>query len=109
VTYILNVKVECNFLIAIRGERIRLVNLGSLRQLSISLQIPRLIRSILQNDICLCILKLTQTEQNDIALIDPYFLAKFASDMSETFLSIETLGFQTSVSQHFRDLGVFYS
>jgi hypothetical protein len=52
-------------------------------------------------------LVVAQTEQDDVALVDPDFLPQFATDMCEAAGAVEALGFETAVSEHLDDLGVF--
>jgi hypothetical protein len=48
---------------------------------------------VLHDHIALLILVVSQTQQDDIALVDPDLLPQLASDMSESARAIETLGF----------------
>ena len=87
--------------------RIRLVDLRRLRQLLVSLQTPRLVRTVLENDIPLLVLIVPQAEQDDVALVYPHFFPQLASDVGEAFFAVEAEGFQAAVAQHFEHLGVF--
>jgi len=88
------------------AECLGLVDLCALRQLAVSFEIPRFVRSIFDNHICFLVLEISQRKQYNITLVDPDLLAHFASYVSYPLLAIETLGFNTAVSQHLRDLGV---
>jgi hypothetical protein len=67
---------------------------------------PRRTR-ILHNYITLLILIISQGQQNDVALVDPDLLPQFSTDMREAARAVETLGFETAVTKHLHDLGVF--
>ena len=87
--------------------RIRLINLRRLRQFPIRLQTPRLIRTIFQYHISLLILIVPQTQEYDVALIDPDLLSQLAADVSEAFFAVEAEGFETPVAEHFYYLRIF--
>jgi len=101
------VELEIAVSIALLSIRICLVDLRALRQLSIRLQRSRLVSAVLQDDIALLVLVVAQGEEDDIALVDPDFLSKFATDVSEALGTVKAEGFQTSVSEHLEDLRVF--
>jgi hypothetical protein len=62
---------------------------------------------VLHDDIALLVLVVSQTEQDNVALVDPDLLPQLAADMCEAARAVETLGFETTVSEHLDDLGVF--
>jgi hypothetical protein len=62
---------------------------------------------VLHDNVALLVLVVSQTEQDDVALVDPDLLPKLAANMCKTARAIEALGFQASVSEHLDDLGVF--
>jgi hypothetical protein len=62
---------------------------------------------VLHDDIALLVLVVSQTEQDDIALVDPDLLPQLAADMCEAARAVEALGLETAVSEHLDDLGVF--
>lgn len=48
--------------------------------------------------VTLVVLVVTQRQQDDVALVDPHLLAKFATDVAESACSVETLSFEATVS-----------
>lgn len=88
--------------------RIRLINLRRLRQLSIRLQTPSLIGTILEDDIPLFVLVVAEGEEDYVALVDPDLLSELATDVSETLFAVEAEGFEAAVAEHFEDLRVFW-
>lgn len=62
---------------------------------------------VLHNNITLLVLVVSQRQQDNVALVDPDLLPQLAADMGETAGAVEALGFQTTVSEHLDDLGVF--
>ena len=88
--------------------RIRLVDLRALGQLVVRLQTPRLVGRILQYHIALLVLVVAQREEDDVALVDPDFLAELAADVREAAGAVEAEGFEAAVAEHLEDLGVFW-
>ncbi len=88
--------------------RIRLVDLRALGQLVVRLQTPRLVGRILQYHIALLVLVVAQREEDDVALVDPDFLAELAADVREAAGAVEAEGFEAAVAEHFEDLRVFW-
>ena len=62
---------------------------------------------VLHNNITLLVLVVSQRQQDNVTLVDPDLLPQLAADMGETAGAVEALGFQTTVSEHLDDLGVF--
>lgn len=58
--------------------RIRFVDLRALRQFPIRLQTSCFVGAVLEYDVSLFVLVVAQGEEDNIALVDPDFLAKFA-------------------------------
>lgn len=83
-----------------------LVDLDVLRELAVRLQIPGLVGRVLENDVGLGVLVVSQTDEDNVGLIDPDLLSEFASDVAETFDSVEAHGFETTVAEHLGDLSV---
>ena len=65
-----------------------------------------LVCRVLQNNIALLILIVSQTEENDIALINPHLFPQFAANVRKTFGAIKAEGLETTVTEHFEDLCV---
>ena len=87
--------------------RIGLIDLRALGQFAVSLQAPGLVGAVLQDDVSLLVLVVTQREQDDVTLVDPDFLPELAADMGEALGAVEAEGFETAVSEHLEDLRVF--
>ena len=62
---------------------------------------------VLHDDIALLVLVVSERQEDNITLVDPDLLPQLAADMGETAGAVEALGFQTTVSEHLDDLGVF--
>jgi hypothetical protein len=88
--------------------------------------VSRLVGSILDNDIRLVVLEISQGKKNDVSLINPdlepkmdylhcdgsvkaYLLAHLSSNVCQSLLSIKALGLQASVSQHLCHLCILLS
>lgn len=48
--------------------------------------------------VTLVVLVVTERQQDDVALVDPHLLAKFATDVAESARPVETLSLETTVS-----------
>jgi len=92
--------------VALLAESHGLVDLDVLGELAVGLQIPGLVRRVLENDVGLGVLVVSQTDEDDVGLIDPDLLTEFASDVAETFDPVEAHGLETAVAEHLGDLGV---
>ena len=83
------IELEIAVSIALLSICICLVDLRTLRQLSIRLQRSRLVSAVLEDYVALLVLVVAQREQDDVALVDPDLLSEFATNMSETFGAVE--------------------
>lgn len=63
----LNVFVE-----AVLDECDCVVDAHRLREFAVRLEVSRLVRSVLENDVSLRVLVVTQTDENDVTLVDPH-------------------------------------
>ena len=98
-------------------------DLDGVGELSIRLEVPCFIGRVLLNHVCLGILIVSETHQDDVRIVDPdltnyltmrnktisnmsqsHLLAKFSTDVTETLDSIEAHGFQPTIAQHLGDL-----
>lgn len=84
-----------------------LVDLGALWELAVGFQATSLIGVVLEDDISLLVLVVSQREQDDVSLVDPDLLPQLASNVRQTLLAIEAQGLQTAVTQHLHDLRIF--
>ncbi|GIM02365.1 hypothetical protein Vretimale_7238 [Volvox reticuliferus] len=97
---IIEVEVLLVLLVLAFKDDICIVDTNVLWQLAILLQHTRLVRCILHNDVCLLVLVIAQTNQHNVTLSDPNFLAHLATDVAETLLSIDALRLQAAVPKH---------
>ena len=49
-----------------------------------------------------------QGQQDDVALVDPDFLAQLAADVGEALGAVEAERFEAAVAEHLEDLCVFW-
>ena len=68
------------------------------------LQTACLVRRILLDHIGLAVLKLTQRQQDNIAVVDPYLFAHLAANMRQALLTVKAQRLQTPIAQHPHDL-----
>lgn len=84
-----------------------LVDLGTFWQFSVGLQRSSLVGRVFQYHIALLVLVVSQGEEDDVSLVDPDLLSQFASNMCKSLFTVEAESFQSAVTQHFEDLGIF--
>lgn len=63
--------------------------LTSLWELAVGLQVTRFVRCVLQYNVRLGVLVVSQPDQYDVTLINPHLLPQFASDVAQPFDSVE--------------------
>jgi len=83
-----------------------LVDLDGLRELAVRLEVTRLVRRVLENDVGLGVLVVPQANQDDVGLGDPHLFPELAPDVAQTLNSVEAHGRQTAVTQHLGHLSV---
>lgn len=66
--------------------------LTSFWELAIGLQVTRFVRCVLQYNVRLGVLVVSQPNQDDVTLIDPHLLPQLASDVAQPFDSVEAHG-----------------
>ena len=117
--------IELNVIIKISFYKARtgVADLDGVGELSIRLEVPCFIGRVLLNHVCLGILIVSETHQDDVRIVDPdltnyltmrnktisnmsqsHLLAKFSTDVTETLDSIKAHGFQPTIAQHLGDL-----
>lgn len=62
---------ELDVVVVLLLAEVRLVDLGRLGQLAVRLQVARLVRVVLENDVRPGVLEVAQADQDDVALTDP--------------------------------------
>ena len=102
------IELEIAIAIALLSIRIRLVDLRALRQLAIGFEGTRFVGRVLEYHVAFLVLVVAQGQQDDVALVDPDFLAELAADVGEAFGAVEAEGFEAAVAKHLEDLGVFW-
>lgn len=83
------------------------VDAHRLWELAVGLEISRLVRGVLEDDVRFRVLVVTQTDEDDVALVDPDLFSKFASDVTQSLDTVEAHRLQPAIAEHFRDLCVF--
>mmetsp|Transcript_16092 Transcript_16092/g.41353 ORF Transcript_16092/g.41353 Transcript_16092/m.41353 type:complete len:231 (+) Transcript_16092:141-833(+) len=84
-----------------------LVHLRRLRDLAVLLEVPCLLRGVLEDDVGLLVLEVAQPHQHDVPVVDPHLLAQLPADVAETLDAVEAHRVAAPVAEHFRDLRVF--
>ena len=67
---LVNIELDIELVLA-SLEGVGLVDFSALGQLAVGLQVTGLLGVVLENDICLVVLEVTERDQNDISLVDP--------------------------------------
>jgi len=83
-----------------------LVDLDGLGELAVRLEVARLVRRVLENDVGLGVLVVPQANQDDVGLSDPHLFPQLPTDVAQTLNSVEAHSRQTTVTQHLGHLGV---
>merc|ERR1719507_2777135 len=100
--------VELNVVVnAFLTERNGLVDFDSFRELTVRLQVSRLVSRVLQNDVSSGILIVSKADQDNVRLINPDFLAQLSTNVTETLDTIEAHSLKATITQHFDHLGIF--
>ena len=87
-------------------EGVRLVDADGVRELAVRLERARLVRQVLEDDIRLLILEVSQTEEDDITRVDPHLFAHLPANVAQTLHAVDALRLQTAVAQHAKHLRV---
>lgn len=101
------VKLEIAVSLSFLSVGVGLVDLGTLRQLSVRLETSSLVGAVLQNYIAFLILVVSERQQDDVSLVDPHLLAKLATDVCQSPGTIEAERLEASISEHLKHLCVF--
>ena len=88
------------------AESLRLVDLGSVWQLSVLLERSRLVGRVLLDNVGLVVLEVTERDEDNVTLVDPDLLAELATNVSKTLLAVKALRFETAISKHLEYLSV---
>ena len=55
---------------------------------------------VLENDVALLVLVVTERQQDDVALVNPHLLPELAADVAKAAGAVEALGLEAAVAQH---------
>lgn len=99
-------ELEVDLFVVVGTESIGFINLSGFWQLTDVLQGSCLIRIVFVDDVTLVSLKISQRHQYDITLTHPHLLSQFSSDVAHSLFAIKTAHFDSTITQHLRDLGV---
>lgn len=72
-------------------------------------QCSSLIGCVFVDDVCLCILVLSESKEDDIILVNPDLLLELSTHVALSGLSITAIGLDTTVSKDLQNLGVLCS
>merc|ERR1712029_1328790 len=99
--------IELDVLVQVTANEINSVtDLDGFGKLAIGLEIPRFIGRIFLDHISFSILIISETNKNDIRLIDPHFLSQISTNVTQSFDTVKTHSFESSITKHLGDLGV---
>merc|ERR1719220_2537961 len=99
--------VELNVVVnAFFTERNGLVDLDSFWELTVRLQVSRLVSRVLENDVSSGIVIVSKADQDNVRLINPDFLAQLSTNVTETLDTIEAHSLKATIAQHFDHLGI---
>lgn len=87
----------------------RLVDPGRLRQLSVLLQVARLVGAVLVDDVDLLVLEVALANEDDVTGRNPNLLAHLAADVAEAGHAVEAEALAAAVAEHLDHLGVLLS
>mmetsp|Transcript_15754 Transcript_15754/g.29392 ORF Transcript_15754/g.29392 Transcript_15754/m.29392 type:complete len:217 (-) Transcript_15754:18-668(-) len=93
-------------ILVISIHKISVIDSHAIWKLLVGLQIPRFLRRVLNDDVALLILKVTQRNKHNVSLIHPDFLAHLATDVTEPLCAVAAHHLTTAVAQHPQHLAV---
>lgn len=76
-------ELEVGLAVLALAERVGLVDLGVLGELAVGLEGSGLVGSVLEDDVALVVLEVSEGQEDDVALVDPDLLAHLATDLGE--------------------------
>mmetsp|Transcript_6490 Transcript_6490/g.16711 ORF Transcript_6490/g.16711 Transcript_6490/m.16711 type:complete len:242 (+) Transcript_6490:16-741(+) len=82
------------------------VDADVVRQLAVRLETSGLVGVVLEDDVGLLVLKVPQSDQDDVSGADPHLLPHLAADVCKPLDAVDALGVQAAVSEHPDDLRV---
>jgi len=83
-----------------------IVDAEGFREFPVRLQRTRFVSQVLQDDIRLLVLEVTQTQQDDVTSVHPNLLTHLTTDVTQALYPIDALRFQTSVPKHAQHLRI---
>jgi hypothetical protein len=86
---------------------VRLVDLEGIGELTTSLQLASILRSVSLDNITLTILEITEADKNNITSVDPDLLSHGTTDVADTGDTIEASSLNTATTEHTGDLSIF--
>ena len=99
--------IELDVIVEVASNKVHSISdLDGLRELAVGLEVSRLVSAVLQDDVSFRILIISQTNEDDVRLVDPDFLPEFSADVTESLDSVKTHRLQSAIAEHLGDLGV---
>ena len=97
---------EIVVLVAFFFESIRIVDAERVRKFTVRLQRTRFVGEVLQDDVRLFILEISQTQEYDIPGVHPHLLSHLTANVTQALHPIDALRLQTPVPEHAQHLRV---
>ena len=86
-----------------------LIDPGRLGQLSVLLQVTRLVGGVLVDDVDLLVLEVSLSDKDDVTGSHPHLLAHLSADVAQTGHAVEAEALAAAVAKHLHHLGVLLS
>lgn len=83
-----------------------LVDSSRVGDLPILLERTRLIRRVLEDNVRLLVLVLTEANQHNVASVDPHLFPQLATDMTQTLHRVKARRLAATVAEHAQYLGI---
>ena len=97
---------EIVVLVAFFFESIRIVDAERVRKFTVRLERTRFVGEVLQDDVRLFILEISQTQEYDIPGVHPHLLSHLTANVTQALHPIDALRLQTPVPEHAQHLRV---
>jgi hypothetical protein len=99
-------ELEVGLAILALSKGVGLIDLGVLGKLAIGLEGTGFIGSVLENDIALVVLEVSERQEDNITLVDPDLLSHLSTNVGETLAAVKAQSLETTVSKHLNYLSV---